>query len=1383
MKNHIEGPVIARKKRRVRAHIMAGNSVSYPLENIATNFYKIGNIEKVNYAQLIQENSDSQWCIQAELILRKENPKALVALFSRDLWCFSLNDEPLPFPSHENGDEARPKLDKKGHFTPDVPKPNLPTPYAVFLKALRRMVYVNLCLNSKESLVPFGNLGIYSRGSWASRIISFEPHLIESGELCLSMDMKEIPFVKLDAGLLRDTFLTQSAVYLAPSGIRAFFATKDPKDAICAAPKNAKILLITLLLSYGIDLTRRSEITWVNLIASLDHLNGQTSKVSRYLETPKTYKKVVWPLELCYAQMCSGFKPKDEMIEGELEPDLDEVFEIIDDFVQLKLTSAFRTPGSAGTGTGTGTATGYNPLSTGAAYSDNTQLLHKHSNSIGPAPTSNINIPQSNSLKTTPNELGSNITPAPPPSSAPPSADDQFQSAFLNSPHLNGDQLDKKRFNYIKHPNSDNERSDAWLDKEKSNIEAHQSDSPAEQMEKLVKIPNSEYDNDKPSEEDDMGLLGDADDEELFGEHSDTDDIQKQDLKDITDDMFELAQDSATDSPSDSPRQGAFDHSKNLKRKYLDIPLEEMTLPTTPLYTDPGAPLPVETPKDRKKSVFAPLNFNPIIESNVDNKYRNGGKFSIDTRKSEEPLKFDVSTANISSSEDGASMSEEDEFGDLIEDRINSQSFDVGMISIPAYQGDLQDRPPEFARHDFSKEASFLPPSSSGLSPEKLMKDGQRDLWKSPRDAKNGEISIPPGNIPPPSEAAFDNCDYLKDGDGICEEGQDVQATEEEKTLLHQTNEAATSGPVATTNRNSDSEIGSQESSNTLPFLLRSVALNTIPRRFYDKCPTTSIEGVQSVLNLLTEQIVFDKGLLKMGGSEDSAHDVFKSCEEGFVQDSLKNIFGLFDRVYGDKIIDEIFYMKQPLVQVKKNSEVIKIKADSESFAQYLNLKPVQRFKCFKALFLTTSFKDDCTDFLSVVSQTYTAQELGFCELVKLTDEDIPGLIHLINFERDTLSLLSAQIVSYCSRSTRNTANVPLMLFLPLDSVDIFSIMYMTLKFNLIKVEVVSKLPKVELYLKLIPTKFIRSPLTSVNDYNDLCTGLYNSLPPLHIKFTVIAKSLPEKITFKTTQGNDSHSFSFKSFLHLAYARSVDKNWLCAAWTSSSGDENIVRTWYTGNSKSAFENSCNQMWQTTLKFAATKCGRICLVLTRLDNVLPDDELMNWRRLSSTSKNLHLAVVCVGESSNLTLLDEDKSYPSFKPIFRDIDTSISLDSNALDKYQIVKISNEVHGVIFQHPLQLLHSLHRCPIINGALVKFKPGEGDDFVEKLDVNLLNCPHSDSRNLLKSILEEFRNLAALSAWFGVSQREKEHIPWHILAVAKMMKFVVHIDVSNCDV
>lgn len=49
----------------------------------------------------------------------------------------------------------------------------------------------------------------------------------------------------------------------------------------------------------------------------------------------------------------------------------------------------------------------------------------------------------------------------------------------------------------------------------------------------------------------------------------------------------------------------------------------------------------------------------------------------------------------------------------------------------------------------------------------------------------------------------------------------------------------------------------------------------------------------------------------------------------------------------------------------------------------------------------------------------------------------------------------------------------------------------------------------------------------------------------------------------------------------------------------------------------------------------------------------------------------------------------------------------------------------------------------------------------------------------MLETILEEFRNLAALNVWYGLSDGEDGHIPWHILAVKKMMNTLVHTRVK----
>ena len=202
-----------------------------------------------------------------------------------------------------------------------------------------------------------------------------------------------------------------------------------------------------------------------------------------------------------------------------------------------------------------------------------------------------------------------------------------------------------------------------------------------------------------------------GEDEDLFGDKSDTS-IENKRLgakrgsDEITEDMFGMSDDDDKNKSSGSYNNDNDDKTgggglsskkdfnsespsrrKNLKRKYLDIPIDEMTLSKSPFYTDPGAPLPIETPRDRRKSVFAPLNFNPIIENNVDNKYKNGGKFSFTPIQKEEALQFDVSTAELSSSEEEESDSSFEAFAysDIGQDWKGSE-FNYRDPNLPTYQ-------------------------------------------------------------------------------------------------------------------------------------------------------------------------------------------------------------------------------------------------------------------------------------------------------------------------------------------------------------------------------------------------------------------------------------------------------------------------------------------------------------------------------------------------------------------------------------------------------------------------------------------------------------------------------------------------------------------------
>ncbi|AQZ12535.1 SSN2 (YDR443C) [Zygosaccharomyces parabailii] len=1358
---------------------MATDQSTYNVDDLLSSFYRIEKLEKVNFHQYVPKKQEDQWSIQMELLLRKQNPRNLVALLSRELWCFSINDQEVPTPPRLSGDDNNEVLipDKKGQFAADYSKPNLPPHYALFLKALRRMIYINITANSFNKLIPYGNACIFLEDSKSCHILLIEPHLFDIGVLATTITTKSPGLIPLTVDRIDDNFLRHHALYLAPSGIRMYLPSGNRQRFLARPPKNAEVLLMTLYVSHGIRLIEKKDLQWVKLIPHLGHLNGHTPNIASYMDSPTDSRTIVWPLDLCFAQKASDvhYDSKD----SPCYHDLNDAFDIIEDFVQLKQTSAYRTPKSSNGALGSGLAG--NSLSSGGGYTE--QFQHYYRSQVGSAPSTSYLLSKENS---DPKALSRDISPAYLSFDKPLSGSgENFGSgAFSTTPNLNESELfnDKKSLindsevspvksevgSNLKHMLREGEAGTA-----STMTSPNQVISPSHSTGAITDSPGNEE------------LFGDEDDDEdLFGDSNNYSGgenksphgtyIHKSKSDEITDDMFGMSEDEDQDRRSNSNenmyffkdgRTSAMEPSlkkPSIKRKYLDIPIEEMTLSHTPLYTDPGAPLPIETPREKRKSVFAPLNFNPIIESNVDNKYKNGGKFSISPSHNDEALIFDISTADSSSSEEESDSSDDLEGLNI---RQDMRSTDLTEQDAP-FGGSISNFQPAVPQAFVRSElmSASLPRAND------IMKDGANGIWK---------ISHPDMSQQDPLLSTVNDNMVAADGSlakmGTTTEqypnSNKLQKDEPPSGLSE--NETSIPEPAA-----ADTSL-MPESSSSLPFLLRHMPLSSIPDVFFCSKATASItKKNQDILGLLAEQIVFDCGMFDSFGGQEVAYSALKDCENGLIFNTLQELFSEFTRIKGDDIISKIYRMSEPAIHVKRHHEVIKMNADSQVFSQYLDVKPAKGIKNFRFLMLTTSFFHECSSFVSTLSQTYINFEFGFCELLKLTNEDAQGLNFLKDFDESKLLLLAAQIVSYCSTNKNAGNNVPVMIILPIDSDGLEEIVTKTTKFEIIRNEVLSKIPNAQLFLKLILMDFVRNPLIPVDAYSNLCLSIYNILPPKTLKFTSIARTPPKKITFRTMQqSNSSSAIHYDAFIHLAYARSIDKEWVFAAFSDSTGNENIIKTLFVGKSRTKFDEACNEIWATALRLAGRKYGKICLILTRLNGVLPDDELMNWRRLSGRA--VHLAVVCVDDNTKISFVDKDPSYPTFKLLLHHIGMEKTLHNSNFDDYEIRNIYEDVHGVIFRNSFPLSNSQHRCAIKSGALVRYKNCSGEQILDKFEVNLLNCPHSDSTKLLETILEEFRNLSALNSWFGISNGDVTHIPWHVLAVKKMMKNLVHTRVK----
>lgn len=1343
---------------------MSNDCSMYRLEDLLSSFYKIETVEKVNYCQYIPKKQDDQWSIQMELYLRKQNPRNLVALLSRELWCFSINDDPVPTPPKlsASGDDVT-TLDKSGQFTAQYSKPNLPPHYALFLKALRRMLYINLTAKSHNRLIPFGNACISLESARQSQLLQLEPHLFENCDLAITISTKNLQLLPLTVDNIDESFLRSHALYLAPSGIRMYLSSSNKQQSLVKPPKNAEILLKTLFISHGIQLPDKNEVQWVKLIPNLNHLNGYTPNVAAYMDPPEDVRTITWPLSLCLAQ--AALDANHQLQEDHSSHDLHEAFDIIDDFIQLKQTSAYRTPNSSGGALGN--SIGTNPLSSGGAYTE--QFQHYYKNPLGTSQSTNDNV----ASKVSPRVSSPSYSTF---DKTVPGSNETFAAvAGLTTPSINENDFSDRRA-LVNGLELSPVKSDVtlnlkrFLNERESTLKTNSPHRSASNIIEDGAVSDSVVDKELfgEDEDDDEDLFGDSNQSSTNADELKSFTPEKVRTDEITEDMFGMS-DEEDGSRSASSKSAAYflenepelrtlpSKRSSFKRKYLDIPMDEMTLSNSPLYMDPGAPLPVETPKDRKKSVFAPLNFNPIIENNVDNKYKNGGKFSFSPSQHEESLKFDISTADISSSEDGSESSVD--FDDLnikpepisLESNLRENQYNI----YTGIQAPLEAVPLSIAKVD-------LMPSNMPISSE-LSRDSSNAIWKlNNQEVIQGEPLISVGS----SILATQNANELP----FLSKGN-FNGSNNSSNLPE-----SDSGIPETTPANVSLL---PESSSSLPFLLRHMPISSMPSVFSCCNPTVTItKNDQHILAILAEQIVFDYNMFNEFGKPQIQNSGLKDCGNGLISETVRNIFSCFTRIHGNELISSLLTIKEPSIYVKKHHSMMNMSADFQAFSKFLNVKPANGIKNFRLLMLTTTYVEDCLSFVSTLCQTYIGYEFGFCELLKLTNDDSLGLMQLPDLDKSRLLLLAAQIVTYCSTNKNAGKDVPVMILLPIESYKLEELASKVAKFEIIHNEVTSKIPNAQIQLKVILMDFIRSPLTSVDDYNNFCLGIYNVLPPKAVKFTSIAHKLPEKVTFRTLQQSaGAAAINYDAYIHLAYARSVDKEWVFAAFSDSSGNESMIKQWYVGTSKSRFNEACNEIWGLALHLSAKKFGKICLILTRLNGVLPDDELMNWRRLSG--KAIHLAVVCVDDDTKISFFDEDKMYPTFKPLFKNQKLAKKFNPTKLDDYELKDIAQDVHGVIFESCFPLTNSQHRCAIKSGALIKFKRSAGDSILDKFEVNLLNCPHSDSTKLLETILQEFRNLGALSSWFGVSGGETAHIPWHVLAVKKMMQVFVHTRVK----
>ncbi|CCH40831.1 Mediator of RNA polymerase II transcription subunit 13 [Wickerhamomyces ciferrii] len=1351
---------------------------------ILTNFVKLANTPEIKYTVFTPQSGQDQSILNAEIALRKNNPKILAVLFSKELWTFSITTQDPPSPDEKfglNSSQTKTFLSSSIYGSSEKnPSSLLPLTYVTFLKALRKLLIVNL--SYRGEIIPFGNAGILPD----YKLLQLEPKLADCGDLLLSITSRNHNFIRLseisDINSTTKKIDEEYATYLAPSGIRAYLANGNIKDSITTNPSNQDSILDTLFALHSIKLDPGS-ITWIKMIPNLGHLNAITSQISDYLKPVANSKYLVWPLELCFSQKSNQLSnhTKDRLSQLNQDP-----FSLIDDFANLRATSNVKTPSNIPT-------------------ANNTPVNHTES----PATTSdafNLQRAQSDELK---------LQKSTSPPQAHQQQQQQSQSADINDSTNEGQQ-------------------DNWSDLDDDLFGDGDGDG-------VTDADFNFFDND--GEEDPLA-----------------DDKLEQELDQVLEETNNGLDIDSDEGELDKKDEHITSEDPEILENKFDIPIEEMTLPTSPLYTDPGAPEPVQSPKAaRKRSIFSPLNFNPIIRSSVDNKYATGGKFfvsNVETPKGEDgtPPIIPSNAIDDDDDEDEDDDDDEDEDDDDVEEDEDEESEDDDK---------MEDDSSVTLKHSIDEDGNQLLDTGTN----------------------NTSSMVSPG-----------------DGIPLIKDSKLNSAEPEFKKLKLE------STPVISLDDNDPSKDnripspgvgGVNGSPNCIPFLLRAIPLHSIPSKFYSDSPKIRREEISKLIDTLLNQIVWDNNSLIESipkietNNEEFPQSIHRALAQTFPdihEANLAELSGINEAQLKDynhhhhesnlqaesplssfknpeyvlssttpgndsldfpaspaltkdnetKLIDDkiFFQIPEPKLNVKRLNQIIKTNSSALFLWNSMSFSPPSIQKDFRTLILSpNTIMNESLTFINDIGEIYEKSQLGHVERINfgIFNNSVVSVDYNDDkFEENAISISKSLNEQWVKGS--NYKNVVIFLIdfkQDLNSVINLCKIFQSMKEKMLSLPNNRSLP-INVILKIIPSHYISEggafSILSINKLTKLSLLLYNSVGDQNETFTSISKQLPSKISFQLTKDQVSDKIlSQDTFIHLAYGRSIDKEWCAAAWTDQVGGLRKTKAWHSPSTvKNSLETVTNEIWDITVKLSRKMAGKKYLVLTRIDGMIPDDELLQWKRLSSSFRELSLIVVSVNEDSQLLLSLYDPSYPfdklfSQEPSFAQagsvkleaantVGSSTGLTPSTIftpqavnspdlftlssrpatqdspsdfrinpdDSNTVVNIADKFHALILNNPNTLANSPTRLSIKTGFLIKPLPNS-ENKLASFEVNVLSCPGTLSiSEFMEDLLTQYRNLATIGELFGVVGSEKSWIPWHIAAVEKSLGCLLHICVEK---
>ncbi|KAK9371034.1 mediator complex subunit 13 C-terminal-domain-containing protein [Lipomyces kononenkoae] len=145
-----------------------------------------------------------------------------------------------------------------------------------------------------------------------------------------------------------------------------------------------------------------------------------------------------------------------------------------------------------------------------------------------------------------------------------------------------------------------------------------------------------------------------------------------------------------------------------------------------------------------------------------------------------------------------------------------------------------------------------------------------------------------------------------------------------------------------------------------------------------------------------------------------------------------------------------------------------------------------------------------------------------------------------------------------------------------------------------------------------------------------------------HYPAYTLARRNPARIDFRTRASPATSLFVENMYVHIAYARSRDRRFVSVAWADQYGELALVKTFLLvrrdGARPRSWEDVCGEIWERTLGLLPRVGMDWRLVFAKV-GTMDQDELEVWTNLAShATRNVTATFVCVDTNPNLSVVE-------------------------------------------------------------------------------------------------------------------------------------------------